>query len=713
MSNDAHIFVRDIETKSVGDLKKIGVHNYAVHPSTEILCIGYCIDDEPVQIWHPGDPVPKEYREAARRQEFAAVAHNAPFEMTIERCILAKKYGFPIIPVERNVCTMAVASALALPASLDRLAKAIRLTHQKDPVGNRLMKQMAKPRKPRKNEDPNRIYWFDDPERMLKLDSYCKDDVETAREAAYRLPWLSDDEYQVWLLDQKINNRGIYIDHKLALAACEIIKAAEPHIDRELAKVTNGQVTAITQVEKLKDWLGQYIELESLDKRAIEELLTQDLPEHVLRAIELRYLGAQAASKKVDALLSHRNSTGRVYDAFVYHAAGPGRWSSRGVQLHNMKRSDTENIEKAVEVIGRGDFDAARKVYDNPLSVIGDLIRAMVVAAPGHMLIGADFSGIEARVTAWLANETSKLKIFRAFDAGTGPDPYIIAAAAVFGIDADDLNRRYLAGDVLAREQRQVGKACELAFGFQGGLHAFLKFMPGGGDSPATPVEALSFKRRGTTGQDPKRIKRVQQAGGQASTLSDEDIQRIKNVWRRKHPNTVAMWRDLGNAMWRATRHPGQRVLYRDKLAFEHDGKTLWITLPSGRKLSYPEARIRRIIIPEDSGLVIVSAKGKPALIFKDNASGQWHDVVSYGGLICENTVQAIARDLLAQAMLRIDTAGLAIVAHVHDEAIVEVTKAKVDKTLPIFRHLMMTSPDWADGLPIVAKAWSAARYVK
>jgi DNA polymerase len=477
-------------------------------------------------------------------------------------------------------------------------------------------------------------------------------------------------------LDQRINQRGICIDKELATAALRIVEAAGPHLDNQLTKVTNGQVTSIHQVATLKKWLSQFCDVDSLDKEAVEGLMQLDLPDHVMRAVELRYLGAQAASKKVDALLARRDKDGRVRDAFVYHAAGPGRWSSRGAQLHNMKRSSTADLEQAIKVIGTGDFKEACKVYDNPLSVIGDLIRAMVIAAPGHMLIGADFSGIEARITAWLAKEESKLEVFRQFDAGNGPDPYLVAAARIFNLDVVTLAAAYAAGDIQAREHRQVGKMGELAFGFQGGLNAYRKFDPN-------------------------------------SPFSDLEIQRFKNAWRKAHPNIETMWQTLSNAAWKATRKPNTRILYRDKLAFEHDGSTLWITLPSGRALSYPNARIRNIFIPPDSGIIIETARGKPALIFKDNASGQWRDVQVYGGLLTENVVQGTARDLLAQAMIRIEAAGIPIVAHVHDEPIGEVLSGQVARLLPQFQHLMVASPAWADGLPVVAKAWSASRYVK
>ena len=680
----ARMLVRDIETRSTVDLKKVGLYNYATHPSTEVLCIGYGAEQGPIGLWWPGDPVPPVISETARDPRWTAVAHNAPFELAIERHILHRRHGFPILPIERNVCTMAVANALGLPASLDKLAPALGLANQKDKVGSRLMLQMIKPRRARKHEQVNgskaAVYWFEDDERMRALGAYCQKDVETAREAALAMPWLSDTEYAVWLLDQKINSRGIQIDQALALAAQKISQAAQIYFDDELNRITNGQVTATTQIAALTRWLGQYIDnMASLDKSAIEELLRLDLHPLARQAIELRAYGAQAAAKKVDALLTHCDSHSRVHNAFVYHAAGTGRWASRGVQLHNMKRSSTEDIEQAINVIGSGDFEVARKAYRNPLSVIGDLVRAMICAAPGHVLIGADFSGIEARITAWLASEESKLETFRAFDRKEGPDPYIIAAALIFGVDADQLALEFANGKPDAREKRQVGKASELAFGFAGGVGAYRKFDPN-------------------------------------TEFTDDEIQRIKNAWRKAHPAIESMWDLLHTGAGNAVRQPGKRYTYRHKLWFEADKQSLRITLPSGRQLNYPEARMARIITPKDSGLVIVSPRhpdSQRALIFKDNESGRWHDVKTWRGLWTENVVQAIARDLLAEAMLRLDVAGFNIVAHVHDEVIAEVKIADAERLKRQFHALMTELPEWATGLPVVAKLWCETRYVK
>jgi DNA polymerase len=705
--------IRDIETRSTIDVGDVGAHIYASHPTTEILCVGYCLDDKPVKTWHPDESVPLEFKHAFRDQSYVAVAHNAAFERQIEQHILGPKYGFPIFPVERNVCTMAMSLALALPGGLERIAKVLNLTHTKDIIGRRAMLQVSKPRRARKQEDPTRTHWYDDAERLLRLDQYCIDDVETTREIFDSIPELSEREYQVWLLDQKINDHGIYLDERLMLAAKKIVETALPSFDRELTQLTNGRVTAITQVTKLKEWISRFYSVNTLRKDDLDDLLDRnDLPKQVRRALELRAQGAHAAVKKIDALLNRRNGNGRICGAFVYHAAGPGRWSSRGAQLQNMKRSMTEDVNKAISIISTGSYIRAKKEYKNPLSVIGDLIRATITAAPGNTLIGADFSGIEARVTAWVAGEVKKLDAFRAFDAGTGPDPYIIAAAAVLGIDAIGLNERYKAGDPVAREQRQVGKACELAFGYQGGVNAFKRFMPSSSLISAGPAQANWDKRHG-----------VGPAGGERDAAIEEDftdvqIDNIKRRWRQAHPNIAQLWDMLAQAAWRVVKDHSLQLTLFDRFAFECDDQPImWITLPSGRKLAYPHARVGNFY-KHPSGLVIESLKknmwsARTAVGFKDASAGQWRDVIIYGGFLTENIVQAISRDILAEAMLRIDRAGFTIVAHIHDECVIEVAKKNMEQSKQRFSRLMNTVPAWAKDLPIKANAWTADRYVK
>jgi DNA polymerase len=701
--------VRDLESRSVIELPDVGADIYSRHPSTEVMTYGYRIDDGPVKVWHPDrEPLPKELRNGITTW----VAHNAQFEMAIERNILVPKYGFPVIPIERQVCTMAQLNALALPGGLDKAAKALNLEHQKDMAGARLMKQMAKPRKPKKGEDPNGIYWVDTPEKREQLDGYCIHDVLATYDIHTQLPGLSEEEYLVWLLDQSINDRGFYLDRELAQAAAKIAAEMKPRINDELTKITNGVITAFTQVPSITKWVKQHIDSKTMRKSEIELLLARpNLPAHVRRVLELRLLGAQAAVAKVGALLQRRCDDGRIRGSFVYHAAGPGRWSSRGAQVHNLKRPLTKDLEHAVEVIGTGDLDLALKEYKNPLAVIGDCIRSMIIATPGHTLIGGDFSGIEARVTAWIACEESKLEVFRKYDAGTGPDPYIIAAALILDMDPQVIVDGLKNGDPQATEWRHIGKGAELAFGFQGGVNAYIRFLPGG----------TSITDAGLNWEDEHGELDSSKAFSGVSNLTVQQIEQIKNKWRAAHPNIVKLWHSLKRAIEHAVDFDYPRddpAIVRDRIKIWVEDESGWkfmkIELPSGRLLSYPHVRYGRSREIKKSKFVTFGTEyGQEGVVFKDNASGAWGDVRMYGGLATENIVQAIARDLLAQAMMRINAAGYKIVAHVHDECVIEVPTKDVKRIKPIFTELMMQLPDWAEGLPVMVKSWSAKRYAK
>ena len=671
--------ILDIESQSVLDLKKTGTYVYSASEDTVILCVAYTVDDEPIKLWRPGDPCPKEIKQAIK-ESWEICAHNAQFERLMWRHILGPRHGWPEPALEQWRCTMAMALAQALPGKLETVGKILSLQNQKDVVGNRVMLQMAKPRKARKGEDPGIIYWVEDAEKMTSLEQYCVQDVETERELLWTLFQLSEVEQQVWEINERINDRGLRIDRELAEAAQRIAEAADVYIDEEIAKVTDGEVTSINQVKKLTEWLG----VVNLNKKTIAEILED--PEKYAKetaefkwtpkarqALELRAMGAQAAVKKVKSMLTRCSDDDRIRGAFVYHVAGTGRFSSRGVQLQNLKRLTIkdEELEKAIAVIGAGDFEKAREVYPNPLAVIGDLIRAMICAAPGHTLVGADYSGIEARVTAWLAGETSKLEVFAKFDACTDEaqkkllDPYVVAATKIYGKPAEQITK----------EDRQIGKGAELGLGFGGGINALRKFMPN------------------------------------PDAFTDNELYKIRDAWRAAHPNICTLWDGLERAAWKATSKPGTTWQCGEYVTFEHDGVFLWMTLPSGRRISYPYARKARLV--NKHGAWVPSYAAELELFFKDSAAGAWRDVRLYGGYLCENLTQGVARDLLTEAMMRIEAAGFNIVATVHDEAIIEVPNADVEKVTKKFAELMVEIPDWGCGIPVVAKPWASPRYTK
>ena len=376
---------RDYETRSRLILKSVGTHCYAADPFTEVLCCAYAVDDQPVQLWIPGDPVPAEFIEAANNPNWIVVAHGDHFESAIERQIMAPRFGWPGIPLERHCCTMTMASAVGLPARLSAAADALELVHRKDAAGERLMHQMSKPRRARQDEDPQQVHWFDDDERLQRLYDYCRQDVEVERALFNRLPPLSEAEHTLWQLSCRINERGFYVDRAFAEAARRIAQAAAPEIDAELREITGGAVTGINQVARLLAWLQQQgCKKRKLERKAIErQLETEDLPPAVRRVLELRLGGAQAAVKKIDALLARAGADNRVRGAFRYHGASTGRWAGEGLQPQNLKRPVVEDLDAAIAAVATGDYEHVRSLYPRPLAVVGDCSRAMICCRTG------------------------------------------------------------------------------------------------------------------------------------------------------------------------------------------------------------------------------------------------------------------------------------------------------------------------------------------
>jgi DNA polymerase bacteriophage-type len=654
-----HVLHRDYETKSRVSLKAVGTHRYAADPNTQVLCCAFAIDDAPAQLWLPGDPVPPEFIEAARNPGWLVAAHGDYFETAIETHIMAPRYGWPIAPLERHVCTQAMCLAVGLPARLSMAADALELANRKDSAGERLMHQMSKPRRARQGEDPSQVHWFDDDDRLRRLYDYCRQDMETERELYGRLPRLSPAEHALWVLSCRINERGFRVDRKFAEAARRIAQAAAPEIDAELVEITGGVVTGINQVTRLLQWLQERDYAgKGLDRKAVErQLEKEELPPAVRRVLELRLGGAQAAVKKIAALLQRAGNDDRIRGAFRYHGAATGRFAGEGFQPQNLKRPVVKDLDTAIAAVNTGDYEHVRSLYPRPLSVVGDCSRSMICAAPGHTLIGADFSSIESRVLAWIPGEEWKLDSYRRFDATRNPrdEPYCITACKIFRVPDGTYTKE--------SPERNVGKTCDLAFGYMGGLGAWRKFEP--------------------------------------SRFIDAEVEQFKNEWRAAHPAIKRFWYDIDRAAWTAVREHG-RVVRCGPVAFKSTAEFLQLKLPSGRKITYPQPRI-------------IGDAREQHVVFADNAAGQFkdcrHGQGAYGGTWTENVVSGIARDLLALAMLRVEAAGYPIVLHVHDEVAAEVPIGF--GSAEEFTHLMTRKPSWALELPIAASAWTGPRYCK
>ena len=655
-----HVLHRDYETRSRAVLKIVGTHRYACDPSTEVVFGAFAVDDGPVRVWRPGEPLLPEVIEAARNTNWGVAAHNDPFESAIEQYNLAPRFNWPLVPIERHRCTMAMALAAGLPAQLGMLADALNLANRKDRSGERLMHQMSKPRRVRKAEDPNGVHYFDDPERLERWQSYMCQDVEVEREVYQECSPLPPTEQLLWQLNCIINERGFLFDRALTKAAKQIAAAAGPDIDAELADITGGTVTGVNQIARIQNWLReQSYPLESLDKKVIEkQLLDPELPALVRRVLELREGGAQAAVKKLDALLIRAGDDDRIRGAFRYHGAGTGRFSGEGFQPQNLKRPTIEKLDDAIMAISTGDYEHVRKLYSKPLAVIGDCTRSIIIATPGYKLIGGDFNAIESRGLAWVADEQWKLDSYRRFDATQDPrdEPYSATACKIFRVPDGSFTKD--------SPERGVGKVCDLAFGYMGGLNAWRKFEP--------------------------------------DRFTDAEVEKFKTDWRATHPNIVKFWYAVDRAAWTAVRDRG-RVVTCGCVAFRSNGAFLQLKLPSGRKISYPQPRIR------------VKDERHQYVIFADNTEGQFKDcrygAGAYGGLWVENIVSGIARDLLVEAMFRVEAAGYRIILTVHDELVCEVPENFGSEQE--FIRLMTRKPAWALDLPIAAEAWSGSRYRK
>jgi DNA polymerase len=338
--------------------------------------------------------------------------------------------------------------------------------------------------------------------------------------------------------------------------------------------------------------------------------------------------------------------------------AATGRWVGEGFQPQNLKRPVVEDLNAAIAAVSTGDHEQVRALYPRPLSVLGDCSRAMIVAASGHVLIGADFSSIESRVLACVAGEGWKLESYRRFDATRDPcdEPYCTTACKIFGVPPGTYTKD--------SPERNVGKICDLAFGYMGGLGAWRKFEP--------------------------------------DRFTDAEVENFKAEWRAAHPAIRNFWYAIDRAAWEAVHERG-RVITCGPIAIKCTGGFLFVKLPSGRKLAYPYPRIR------------IEDERNQFVLFADNAAGQFKDCRNgqgaYGGLWVENIVSGIARDLLAEAMLRLEAAGYPIVLHVHDELVAEVPEGfgSTDE----FSRLMTRRPAWMLELPVAAKAWSGQRYCK
>ncbi|TWA89535.1 DNA polymerase [Bradyrhizobium stylosanthis] len=689
MSNS--VLTIDFETRSPVDLKKTGVYPYAENADTDVWCAAWAIDAEPIQVWGRGDPVPERLAAHVRAGSIIA-AWNANFEIAIWTYIMGPRYGWPMPKMEQWRCSMVAAYAMSLPGALDNAAGAIGLDIGKDQAGKRLMLAMSKPRRPKKGEPTEALLWREDPKDIEVLRSYCRTDVEVERGIRARLVALRPFEQSLWHLDQRVNSRGVFVDVELAQRSLKIVEHQERQLDREMAKLTDYEVSACTNLNQLKVWLkGRGVTLgarldkktmaivDTLDKTFVEEMLARDhLDPPVRRALELRQEAGKASVAKIDAILNGMSADGRARGLLQFNAANTGRWAGRRFQPQNLKRPPEDfDCDGAIEVIlkypTQKAIDTLDAMYDAPMSCLSYILRGLIKAPAGKKIVAADFSNIEGRVLAWLAGARKKLDAFRAYDRGEGPDLYKVMAGMILRKRPEDVTK----------DERQVrGKVPELACGFGGGVGAF-----------QTMAHTYNVK------------------------IDDDEADEIKKAWRQENPEIVQFWYDCENAAIKAISKPGH-VFTAGPLAYKVVGSFLWCRLPSGRALCFPYPKIYPVKTPWGETKDAVTFKTVPnvsnsrKIVWADESNtSRWARISTYGGDLAQGPTQAVARDFLAEAMVRLERHNYPIILTCHDE---NVSEADADfGSASEYEEIMCELPSWGGGIPIAASGFESSRYRK
>ncbi len=659
--------IKDYETRSKGELKLIGPDEYSKHPSTRILCVAWALGTEEdfrngtytVHVWSPYLPSSYgEFKRALFDPNVTLVAHNAGFEQVITENVLPRYIHDPRvkgIPISRYMCTASMARAMALPAKLEHACAALKLGVQKDMEGHKLMMKMSKPRKPTKN-DPS--VWHCKVSQLKRLMEYCKTDIKAEIELFLNVPKLNPKERNLWMLDQLMNRRGFTADRALVAKALKLIAIEQKGLERETRELTRGKIESTQQRDAILKWVrNRGLALPNLQAKTVQDALAGRLPSRdVRRVLELRALASKTSTAKYVAFESRSRSDGRVRDNLIYHGASTGRFTGAGVQIHNLPRPTIKDTDEAAEIIldPTTDLDFIRMIWGSPLEVFASCLRSVIIADEGYELFSGDFSGIEVRVLFWLAGHEDGLRAYR-----EGRDLYCEQAHVIYGrkiTKADDT-------------ERDLGKRVVLGGGFGMGAPKF----------QATCAQW-------------------------GSVISLDLAKTAIAAYRKLHKPVPQMWYNIEHAAIDAVRKPGKTFTV-NKTSWTFKDNYLWCELPSGRKLAYYGARVQMKSTPWGEKRPVLYHWGIHP------KTKQWVFSSTYGGRLTENVVQATARDLMTEAMPRLEGHDYKLLITVHDQCLCQ--RKKGEGSVKEFDGLMARPPLWARGLPIKVDAWVGARFKK
>lgn len=605
------VLYTDIETYSTEDIKKAGAFKYIEAEAFEILLLAYAWDDEPVRVLDLADEDDRaelpDILAGLNDPDTVKVAHNSAFERNAYR----RQFG-AYQPPEEWVDTMILCAMNGLPMSLDAAGAALQLPEQKIKEGTALITYFCKPCKPTiANGGRTRNRPEHAPDKWARFKEYAGRDVEVMRTIYKRLSRypVTDFERAVWVIDNRINERGVLIDRELVEAAVAVDEAFTAEHSEELRRLTG--LDNPNSVAQLKEWLAAVgLDCDSLSKGAVADLKKQATDKTTKRVLELRQLLGKTSTTKYKAMLNVAGADDRARGITQYYGAGrTGRWAGRLIQLQNLPQNHLDNIGTVRELVRQRDLETLELCFDSVPDTLSQLIRTALIAKPGHTFLVADYSAIEARVIAYLAGERWRMDVF-----AQGGDIYCSSASQMFKVP---VVKHGVNGHL-----RQKGKVAELACGYGGGIGALKAF------------------------------------GADKMGLTEPEMQDIVTQWRLASPTIPRFWRDTERAAKNALGNPGRTFTIPCGVGYHKDADGLRCRLPSGRLLTYWGARLDK--------------DGTICFMGQNRTTRKWEKTDTWGGKLVENIVQAYARDCLAAAMLRLAYDGYNIVFHVHDEIIAE-----------------------------------------
>lgn len=696
----------DFETWSA---TPIGHGTYKYAADAEVLLMAYATNDDPVKVIDFTIPAEKEkytkmLAETVARKDVEVVIHNSMFDRNIA------KYALGIdIPAERIHDTMVIAAMHALPMSLDLLCQVFNLPVDmaKDKEGKKLIRTFCVPAA--KSMGGERTMPADRPKEWEAFKNYAGLDVVSMRELYKLMPkWNYEIERPIWVLDQKINDRGFKVDVVLAEKAVAAVEKAQAELAKRMNSISDGHVGSGTQRDALLSHLllEHGVTLPDMTKSTLERRLNDpDLSYAVRQLIAIRLDASTSSTSKYTKLLEAVSADARLRGTLQAYGAGrTARWAGRTFQPQNLPRPghSYDEILFAIDALMN---DCLHLVSDDVMKLTSSCIRSTIIAEEGKQLAVADLSNIEGRVAAWLAGEGWKVKAFSDFDAGTGHDLYALAYARSFGVSPEAVMKNKKEGD---GSFRQIGKVQELALGYGGGVGAFVTMAAGYG------IDLADMSRKAEPKIPPDVL--AQAGNFWDKTTNKYGLERgvfvvcdaIKRLWRASQPEIATYWWELEDAVRTAVANPKVEQVAR-RITIVRRKNWLLIKLPSGRALTYPGIQV------DDEGTI--------SYMGIDNYTRQWKRIKTYGGKLFENICQAVARDVLANNMALVESKGFDIVLTVHDELITE-TELELDEVPAKFwdakyplgeylASLMAHNPTWAKDLPLAAGGFQTTRYRK